>query len=760
MESDLPLPHTLGRYTLTRLLGRGGMGVVYAARDERLERDVAVKMIAGLSTDEAIRRFWREARAAAAVNHPRVCQIYEVDEHSTGIYLAMELLEGESLEARLRAGAMPPARAIAVAIEVLEALDALHEHGFAHRDVKPSNVFLTAHGVKLLDFGLARPIMDETFRIDAASNQITRPGMVVGTPRYMAPEQVAGRTVDGRADIYAVGTLLFEMLAGRPPFASENVFGLAQAILNERPPALQGSPTVIQADHVIRRALEKDPGRRFAKAEAMAAELRRIPVTSQDQSGVIVPVRPLLRLLVLPLRLLREDPDAAFLSFGLAETVSGSLAGLRDVVVRSPALGAGWTSSDSDLRRLAAQADVDVVVSGSLTRMGDQLRATLQLVEPASGTVVGAATVRGQMAEIFAFEDQITQAVLGLLAGVRSGASNEAVKVDAPANGRAFEHFLRGLELARSMVRMSAARDAFQKALDEDPAFAPAWAWLGRSHRVIGKFESDYEENTRRAEEAFRRALALSPELPVAHRFFTHFESEHGRADGAIARLLQHARANRNDAHLFAALVHACRYAGLLGASMAAHEEAKRLDPTVTTSVEYTMLQLGDPASTEALSASAEEVGAHLYQLLFAGNRATLRERLDELDLSVLPTSYRGMVEALRTAESDPLGTLAGLEGAMLVGAVHDPEAVFLAGMCAACLGAPDRALEHLAAGVRDGFAAVHPLEKSPTLDALRSRPEFAAITEMARQRQRIALAIFERGQGPALLGIPAERAG
>ncbi len=216
-ETPLPLPHSIGRYTLTRLLGRGGMGVVYAARDERLERDVAVKMIAGLSSDDAVKRFWREARAAASLNHPRVCQIYEVDEHASGVFLAMELLDGEALDARLKKGAMSPADAVQVAIEMLEALGALHERGFVHRDVKPSNVFLTSHGVKLLDFGLARPIVDETVRIDASASgsQITRPGTIVGTPRYMAPEQVVGQVVDGRADIYAVGSVLFEMLAGR-----------------------------------------------------------------------------------------------------------------------------------------------------------------------------------------------------------------------------------------------------------------------------------------------------------------------------------------------------------------------------------------------------------------------------------------------------------------------------------------------------------------------------------------------------------------
>ena len=377
---DLALPYNLGHYTLTRRLGQGGMGVVYAARDERLGREVALKMIAGLSDEAAVKRFWREARAAAAVTHPHVCQIYEVDEAPEGIFLAMELLAGEPLDARLKQGRCSPVDAVNIALQVLSALGAIHERGLVHRDVKPSNVFLTPHGVKLLDFGLARPISDTTVRIDATSSElISRPGMMVGTPRYMAPEQIRGLTVDQRADVYAVGTVLFEMLAGRPPFVSENVFDLAQAILNDHPPALQGPPAVIAVDRVIRRALAKDPSTRFTVAEAMAAELRGVALGGGG-ADTVSSVRTLLRVVVPPLRLQREDADAAFLSYGLAETVSGSLAALRDIVVRSPSVAARW-ASDSDPRQLAHQADVDVVLSGTLSRMGDQLRVQVQAIE-------------------------------------------------------------------------------------------------------------------------------------------------------------------------------------------------------------------------------------------------------------------------------------------------------------------------------------------------------------------------------------------
>src|SRR3954466_12216828 len=197
----------LGRYVVLRKIGQGGMGVVYAARDERLDRLVALKTMAGVEGAQARERFWREARAAASVNHPNVCQIHEICEEDGELFLTMELLEGESLGDRLRRGAIDPAAAVPIVLDVLSALSALHARGIVHRDLKPSNVFLTPHGVKLLDFGLARPPMEQPF---SAATGLTRRGVVMGTPHYMAPEQVIGDPVDARSDLFATGALMFE----------------------------------------------------------------------------------------------------------------------------------------------------------------------------------------------------------------------------------------------------------------------------------------------------------------------------------------------------------------------------------------------------------------------------------------------------------------------------------------------------------------------------------------------------------------------
>jgi len=754
---ELAPGQTIGRYTVKGTLGRGGMGVVYRALDERLGRTVALKLIAGLGDATSVERFWREARAAASVSHPNVCQIYEIEETAAGICLAMELLDGEPLDARLDRGPVPPAEATRIALEMLAALAALHARGIVHRDIKPSNVFVTPHGAKVLDFGLARSTQSAPLVTGAISApQITQTGVLMGTPRYMAPEQVVGDPVDPRTDLYATGAVLFEMLAGRPPFVANTAIAQLFATLNEKPPALQGPAAVVAIDRVIRRALEKDPIARFSDALEMARELAGINV--DNVSGTAVPVRALTRLVVPPLRMLRPDPDASFLSYAIAEAVSGALATLGDMVVRSPSVAAGWAEPGSDPRRLAAQADVDLVLGGTLLCSGTQVRATMQLVEAGTGTVLGASTVNGSLDEVFQFEDALVKAATALLAPKRTASDDvhSTLLRDIPANGRAFERFLRGNELIRALHRAPQARTLFEEAVDADPHFAPAWAALGRTYRVIGKYFEDRPGNERRAEDAFRRALALSPELPAAHRWLTHFEAEQGRADVAVARLLAHAKVNRNDAQLFAGLVHACRYAGLVDASRAADAEARRLDPTVLTSVEYSHMQARDRErlfATLAPGAGETEREALLTLLALCGVEHGLGDRYLTVDRTTLPRGYAISLETMYAAAAlSPEVARAKLEAS--VAAYSDPEALTLFVMGYLRIGDVDTAVSLLQRVLDGGFVPLRLMEEDPLFAAARAHAAYAPLLSDARRRVALANAIFERGNGRELLGI------
>jgi serine/threonine protein kinase/tetratricopeptide (TPR) repeat protein len=753
------LPERIGHYAIARKLGEGGMGVVYAARDERLERTVALKTMSSLASDDtARRRFWREARAAASVNHPNICQIYEIGEDGGELFIAMELLDGEVLAERLRRGAISPMEAVPMALGMLAALSALHARGIIHRDLKPSNVFLTPHGVKLLDFGLALPDLEESLTPAAG---LTRTGVVMGTPRYMAPEQVTGESVDARSDLFAAGAILFEMLAGRPAFAGRTILDVLHATKYEQPPALTGSPAVAAIDRVIRKALAKRPADRQATADEMAVELQAVDGLDRnernDATATPVLAHALTRLVVLPFRVLRPDPETDFLAFSLPDAISTSLSGIGSLILRSSAVAARLGGETPDLKVLATEADVDRVVMGTLLRSGDQLRATVQLVEAPSGTLIAAHTIQSSLGDLFHLQDDISRRVVDALSLPLVGAFPPTP--DAPHDARAYELYLRGNELARTYEGLSAARDLYQQSLDLDPRFAPAWAQLGRCHRVIGKYIDGAVDSEIRAEEAFRRALTINPRLSIAHKYFANLEADIGQAQRAMMRLLEQAGRRTNDPELFAGLVHACRYCGLFEQSMAAHAEARRLDPNVPTSYEQTLLVAGEidrlmTSDTPAVIAGADD-GIRVIGLGLAGRLDEAKQRLLAMrQTSRIPVFLSWidyLLAWLERRSNDMTLRMSALLGLKIQ---EDPEAIFQEGWLLCDAGNYNAGLPFLQRAVAKGYFVTETLARHRQFDALRSLPAFVELVAAAEAGRRQALAAFQQGGGDRLLGL------
>ena len=748
-----PLPVRIGRYTIERKLGEGGMGVVYAARDDRLERTIAVKTLLSLASDDTARqRLWREARAAASVNHPNICQIYEIGEDGGRLFIAMELLEGEALAERLPRGPLSASETVTIGLGVLAALSALHARGIVHRDLKPSNVFLTAHGVKLLDFGLARSGLDGS--ADAAAG-LTRAGTVMGTPRYMAPEQIAGAAVDVRSDLFAAGAILFEMLAGRPAFSGRTVGEVLHATLYEQPPALSGSPEVAAVDRVIRRALAKRPAERPATADAMAEELRAIrEVHRGGTSGL---AHPLTRLVVLPFRVLRPDPETDFLAFSLPDAIATSLSGNPSLVVRSSVVAARVGGETPDLKALAAEADVDRVVTGTLLRAGDELRAAAQLIEVPGGTLITSHTAQSSMGDLFRLQDDIARRVSDALSVPLWGGAASPTP-DSPHDARAYELYLRANELARTYVGLPDARQLYERCLELDPRFAPAWARLGRCHRVIGKYIEASPDSEARAEDALRRALALSPRLSLAHKFYANLEADIGQAQAALVRLLGEADRHGNDPELFAGLVHACRYCGLYDQSIAAHDEARRLDPNVPTSVEQTLLMSGPIDRLLAIEPprvlAGGDDGIRVIGLGLAGRRDEARQKLDEMrrHASRIRTFHTWIDYLAAWLDRRTADMVLGISALNALKVQDDPEALFQEGWLLCDVGEHEAGLAHLRRAVAKGYFVAPTLASAPQFDALRGDPVFDALLAAADAGRQRALAAFQAAGGARLI--------
>ena len=740
-----------GRYRIVRKLGEGGMGEVYAAHDERLDRPVAIKKLRSNTGDGQEReRLWREARAAASVNHPNICQLYEIDSDGDELFLAMELLDGEPLNTRLSRGPLPSGEAGQVALSVLSALGALHQKGIVHRDLKPSNIFLARHGVKLVDFGLARPFTGD---IDVTSANLTVPGMVMGTPRYMAPEQIEGGVVDARSDLFVVGSVLYEMVAGRPAFNGNSVFAVARSITHDEPAALGGSPDVVALDRVIHRALRKRPEDRYQTAAVFAQELRA--ALQSIDSASVTPVRPITRLAVMPFRVLRPDPSIDFLSFSLAEAVSSALSGLPSVVIRSTAAASKFAGDTPDLAAIASALDVDVVLLGSLLSSGGEVRVNAQLVHAPSGTLTRAITSQSSTGEIFQLQDALAKQIVDSLSLSLTPRQQGDINRDAPADAEAYELYLRGNQMQLDVTRWKDALDLYRRSVDRDPQFAPGWARLGRCYRLIGKFgdPESAQANLARGKHAIERALEINGDLSLAHHLYAYFEVEAGNARAAMVRLLKRVRHAPSEPELFAGLVHACRYCGLLDASIAAYERAHRLDPGVATSIAQTFLLTGEWERALAVDRSDPSIArpTALYML----------GRTEEAIAMIRPLTKRDLHPQLRTALEMMIAAFESRWEEVIRHARYmidsgfvDPEGFFHWSGALAVAGDKDGALELLERTVEAGFYPATAFVSYPNLDPLRTTPDFRHIVRRAEERQREALEAFRIAGGPQLLGV------
>jgi len=744
----------IGPYRIVREIGRGGMGIVYEGWDDRLARPVAIKTILRASEPQMRERFLREARAAAAVSHPHICQLFDIGEHEGEPFLCMELLDGQSLAERLSGGPTPVPEAATTQLAILSALAALHRRGIVHRDLKPTNIFLTANGVKLLDFGLARSVasmaLDET--------AVTMPGIVMGSPRYMSPEQVRGEDVDPRTDIFAAGLVLFEMLSGRAAFGGTSAVDVLHAVTHDHPPALMGSPAVVDMDRIIQRAVAKAREDRYQNADDMATDVRA--ALSRSGGAETVRAHATKRLVVLPFKVLRPDPEVDFLAFSLPDAITASLSGLDSLTVRSSLAAARFGDGVLDLRAVASELSVEAAITGTLLHAGKNVRVAVQLVEVPSGTVRWSHTAQVPLDDLFTIQDSVCAAVVDAFALKLTRKEHEAVRQDVPASSEAYEHYLRANRLSTTSTQWVLARELYTRAVEADPSYAPAWARLGRVLRNIGKYTRtpDAPLQYQRAEEAFQRAFALNPELPLTHNLYTYMEVETGRALDAVLRLLGRLKTRSNDPDLFAGLVQGCRYLGMLDASVAAYHRATRLDPGIVTSVAHSFFMLGqyqraaetDPDQPPYISmishlalgqfaeagALADAAGAHS-----AGNMHVL------LMMEVFDAIIRGRLAEGRTA----LEQLTGYTG------FSDPEGWYYWAQAAALLGDTTSAMDMLRKAVNTGFVCPRALESTPLLDHLRGQAEFSSLLAQAREGHEAAAVAFTKADGHRLLGLPRE---
>ena len=470
------------------------MGEVYRARDSRLRRDVAIKVLPALSggSPDAIARFHREIQAVAALSHPHILAIHDVGEDNGTVYAVMELLEGETLRSRLSASAIPARKAVDYALQISKGLAAAHDRGIVHRDLKPENVFLTDSGfVKILDFGLAmlsaRPSAD--VELSQSPTMGTQPGIVLGTPGYMSPEQVRGRKVDHRTDLFALGAILYEMLTGRRAFHAQSPAEAMLAVLQEDPMASATSAQISpELGRIVSHCLEKEAAERFQSARDLgfaltAWESAATPSSAPAISGPSEPAEA--SIAVLPFRNMSADVEAEYFSDGITEEIISALSGIGPMRVAARTSSFAFKGKDTDVRQIGRELGVRTVLEGSVRKAGRRLRITAQLIDVASGYHLFSERYDREMEDVFAVQDEIARAIAETLQIRLTGKSDPAGVPPPTKDLVAYDSFLKG-RYDWNLRRLRSAVAHFRAAVDRDPDYAAAHLALADSYAVWG----------------------------------------------------------------------------------------------------------------------------------------------------------------------------------------------------------------------------------------------------------------------------------
>lgn len=451
--------------------------------------------------------------------------------------------------------------------------------------------------------------------------------------------------------------------------------------------------------------------------------------------------KALTRLIVLPFRILRSDPATDFLAFSLPDALATSLSTLKSLVVRSSLAASRFSAADPDFRKIAAEADVDLIVTGTLLAAGDEIRVVAQLTDAASGTLLCSQSMQTSIGNVFRLQDEITECVVNALELRLSATEQRILRQDVPADAKAYEYFLRANQFSNDPKQWETARDLYLRCVEADPCYAPAWARLGRMHHVMAKFiSSETRAEQRRAEGAFRQALDLNPDLGIAHKGYAQLEVDLGRAADAMKRLLSRAR-DAADPELFAGLVSPLRYCGLLDASVAAHWRAAALDPKIRTSVQHTWFLQRDyrRVANGRIENDPYIVGLSMAE---AGRGEEAVHGLRLLEEKVATRMGHFARAARRLIEGDEAGSVSAVE-AIVSSGFSDPEGLYYLTRHLAHLNQIEASLKLLERVVAGGFSCYPAMASDPWLDSIRTFPQFSGLLDEVKDRSQAAEAAF-----------------
>ena len=817
-RGPIPSGVQVAHYKIVTLLGAGGMGEVYLAEDIQLRRKVALKMLAPEMTgdERGLLRFEQEAYAASALNHPNILTIYEFGQADGMHYIASEYVEGATLRQKMAQGRLPLDTAIDIAIQIASALTAAHARGIVHRDIKPENVIVRSDGiVKVLDFGIAKLTRR---RVGTASRGMlsavavltSEPGVVLGTAKYMSPEQARGMVVDARSDIFSFGSVMYEMFTGRAAFDGETASDVIAEILKaDPPPPSQLAPDVpLEIDPIVKKALQKDREARYQSVADLLQNLQEFRKEAEFQAKLQSPAGGLLAgaasdrvtpahgtplsfpetsslhkrlvwvvalflialvavgywfvnkshtpkgprsLAVLPFRNLNGDPQTEFLGFSLANEIITKLDYVNSLTVRPSSSVDKYRDQVVDPKIVAADLNVDTLLTGTFIRDGDRLRITAQLIDVKPDKILWSEAVDVKYDKLLTVQDQVAQQIIKQLELNLSPTEAANLKPQKPINNAAYEDYLRGVDFY-SLNDFNAAIDMLEKATTLEPNYAPAWAQLGRAYTTSASLQFGGREQYGKAQAAYEKAIALNPALVEPRIYLANLLTDTGRVEQAVPLLRSVLKDSPNNAEAHWELGYAYRFAGMLKESVAECEKARQNNPQVkiSSSAINGYLYLGE---YEKFLGSLPANGS-AYILFYRGfgefylnNREQAAKDFDQAyakNSAMLPTNV-GKAFSYSIAHENARGRkfLQQTEDRIEERGVTDPEGIYKVAQAYAVLGDKAAALHMLRHSIGGGFFCYPYFVRDPLLQSLRGEPEFQELMQQALHRHEQFKATF-----------------